>query len=122
MVVKSDDLITVREAARIVGRTTETVRRWIWDGKLPAQKLGNQLFVHRPDLTMLTDGQRKGEVAEQRALLERIKANRERIRRRIGGTVDILDELAAIRERIAQHTGGTLDVLAMLDESRESHP
>ncbi len=122
MVVKTDELITVREAARIVGRTAETVRRWIWDGKLQAQKMGNQLFVRRADLSQLTTGQRKGDAAEQRALLGRIKANRERIRRRIGGTVDILDELAAIRERIAQHTGGAFDVLAMLDESREAHP
>lgn len=122
MVVKSDDLITVREAAQIVGRTAETVRRWIWGGKLHAQKMGNQLFVRRTDLAMLEDRRRKEDVEEQLALLERARVNRERIRRRIGGNIDILDELAAIRERIAQHTGGTLDVLAMLDESRESHP
>lgn len=101
MVVKSDDLITVREAARIVGRTTETVRRWIWEGKLPAQKLGNQLFMRRGDLVLLTISQRKGDSEKQRSVLERAKENRERIRRRIGGTIDIL---------------------AALDESRETHP
>ena len=76
MVVKSDDLVTVKEAARECKRTTETVRRWIWGGKLPAQKLGNQLFVRRADLAMLEGGQRKGDPSEQRAFLERAKANR----------------------------------------------
>ena len=46
-----DELISVREAARECGRNMETVRRWIWGGKLPAQKLGNQLFIKRSDFT-----------------------------------------------------------------------
>jgi excisionase family DNA binding protein len=32
--------MTVREAARRVGRSEETVRRWIWSGRLPAVKRG----------------------------------------------------------------------------------
>jgi len=46
----SEKLISVREAAKECGRNTETVRRWIWAGKLPAEKLGNQLFIKRRDL------------------------------------------------------------------------
>jgi excisionase family DNA binding protein len=42
-----DQLISVRDAARECGRNAETVRRWIWSGKLPAEKLGNQLFIRR---------------------------------------------------------------------------
>ncbi len=46
MVAQDEDrLLTVREVARACGRSEETVRRWIWSGKLPARKLGNQLFV-----------------------------------------------------------------------------
>jgi len=33
--------ISVREAARRVHRSEETVRRWIWSGRLPAYKRGN---------------------------------------------------------------------------------
>ena len=40
-----DDLITVREAARKCRRNPETVRRWIWSGKVRAEKIGNQLFI-----------------------------------------------------------------------------
>ncbi len=46
----NEDLISVKEAAKECGRNTETVRRWIWDGKLPAEKLGNQLFIKNSDL------------------------------------------------------------------------
>ena len=44
------ELISVREAAQECGRNMETIRRWIWGGKLPAEKLGNQLFIKRSDL------------------------------------------------------------------------
>jgi excisionase family DNA binding protein len=37
--------ITVREAARRVHRSTETIRRWIWSGRLPATKRGNTYYV-----------------------------------------------------------------------------
>ncbi len=44
-----DELISVREAAQQCGRNMETIRRWIWSGKLPAEKMGNQLFIKRSD-------------------------------------------------------------------------
>jgi hypothetical protein len=47
-----DDLINVKGAAQQCGRNMETVRRWIWGGKLPAQKLGNQLFIRKKDLAI----------------------------------------------------------------------
>jgi excisionase family DNA binding protein len=52
MVYHADESINVREAARQCGRNAETIRRWIWDGKLPAQKLGNQLFIKKKDLAL----------------------------------------------------------------------
>jgi len=47
----TEELISVREAARECERNMETVRRWIWAGKLPAEKLGNQLFIKKSDFT-----------------------------------------------------------------------
>jgi len=35
----------VREAAQRVGRSEETIRRWIWAGKLPAVKRGHLYYV-----------------------------------------------------------------------------
>lgn len=103
MTAELEDMITVREAARECQRTPETVRRWIWDGKLPAKKLGNQLFVKRSDLDRLVahKNDRSQDVARQLALLDRIHA---------------------IREEIRQEIGGNMDVLEALDRSREEHP
>ncbi|MDD5190545.1 MAG: helix-turn-helix domain-containing protein [Dehalococcoidales bacterium] len=46
-----EKLITVREAATQTGKNPETIRRWIWSGKLPAQKIGNQLFIRETSLS-----------------------------------------------------------------------
>ena len=37
--------IPVREAAERTGRSAETIRRWIWSGRLPAVKRGNTYYV-----------------------------------------------------------------------------
>ena len=42
--------ISVREAAQRARRSEETIRRWIWSGRLPAHKRGNS---YRIDVTHL---------------------------------------------------------------------
>jgi hypothetical protein len=37
--------IPVRDAAQRVHRSPETIRRWIWSGRLPATKRGNTYYV-----------------------------------------------------------------------------
>lgn len=101
MAVDTEELVTVREASRQCRRTTETVRRWIWEGKLPAQKLGNQLFVKKADLARVCPEGKGRNTADRLAVLQRIRA---------------------VRERIAQRIQGTIDVLEALDRSREAHP
>lgn len=46
-------LLTVREVARACHRSEETVRRWIWSGRLPSRKLGNQHFIEPADIEAL---------------------------------------------------------------------
>ncbi|MBI2909411.1 MAG: helix-turn-helix domain-containing protein [Chloroflexi bacterium] len=101
MAIEPQELVAVRDAARECGRTTETVRRWIWEGKLPAQKLGNQLFVKRGDLTCMAFKLKGRETASRLAALE---------------------EAAAVRQRIYRRLGRNVDVLEALDRSREAHP
>jgi excisionase family DNA binding protein len=82
-----EKFITVREAAKECGRNMETVRRWIWAGKLPAEKLGNQLFIKRSDLASYcreTALKYRAEPEAGRDLIERAGALREQIRARIG--------------------------------------
>jgi excisionase family DNA binding protein len=42
--------LTVPEAARRAGRAPETIRRWIWKGRLPSRKVGNQHLVESDDV------------------------------------------------------------------------
>jgi len=51
--IRSDqgrDVLDVREAAALLGRHPETIRRWIWSGRLTAARRGNRLVVQRADL------------------------------------------------------------------------
>jgi excisionase family DNA binding protein len=45
--------LTVPQAAHRVGRSPETVRRWIWNGRLPSEKVGNQHLVDADALDLL---------------------------------------------------------------------
>ena len=47
-------------------RTPETVRRWVWSGRLVARRHGNRLLVPREDVLRLSRGDRTG-VASLRA-------------------------------------------------------
>lgn len=44
------ELVDIRQAASDSGRSAETVRRWIWSGKLAAAKRGNRLLIERAEL------------------------------------------------------------------------
>lgn len=53
MVLDGVEMVDVREAAQLTRRTPETVRRWVWSGRLTATKQGNRLLVSRADVTAL---------------------------------------------------------------------
>ena len=98
-VSRLEELVSVRQASKESGRNMETVRRWIWSGKLPAQKLGNQLFIKRSDLeTFLKDTNKQ-------------KADRFRF----------IERAVALQERIRAKTGVEFDVSALIEESRQRH-
>ena len=89
--------LTLNQVAQELNRSLEQVRRYVRGGKLPARKLGLQWFVRRKDLDTFRGVEGKPSPKE---LMERIRANRERIRARVG----------------------SLDVVELLEESRRSHP
>jgi excisionase family DNA binding protein len=51
--VAGSEEIDVIGAAAIAGRSAETVRRWVWSGRLRAYKRGNKLVISRADLERL---------------------------------------------------------------------
>jgi excisionase family DNA binding protein len=70
MASTSHDLLTIREAAAQVGRTPETVRRWVWSGRLPARKRGNRLVVTVTDLRRAAAVTKEPNLAEWLATLK----------------------------------------------------
>lgn len=53
LTVDGVEVLDVQEAARYVQRTPETVRRWVWAGRLTARRQGNRLLLARADLDAL---------------------------------------------------------------------
>jgi len=47
------ELLDVRRAAVLAERHPETVRRWVWSGRLRARRQGNRLLVARRDVEAL---------------------------------------------------------------------
>lgn len=56
IVVDGVEMLDVREAAAQVRRTPETVRRWVWSGRLASRRSGNRLLVARADVERLSEG------------------------------------------------------------------
>ncbi len=53
MTINGVDVLDVREAATYVGRTPETIRRWVWSGRIAYTRKGNRLLIARRDLEAL---------------------------------------------------------------------
>src|SRR3954454_1633324 len=59
--VRSDaDMLDVRSAAALVGRPPETVRRWVWSGRLPARRRGRRLVMAREDVEAIAASDARG--------------------------------------------------------------
>jgi excisionase family DNA binding protein len=70
-----EGMITVAEAARRLNRSTEQVRRYLREGKLKGQRIGNQWFVE--DSAIQDSATTRYE--QQMEVLQRIRENREAI-------------------------------------------
>jgi len=95
-----EEIISVRDVAKECRRNMETVRRWIWAGKLPAEKLGNQLFIRRSDLTAFC---RKLNISKRESVTKS----------------DFLQRALLLQSRIRDRTGAGFDIPALIKESRE---
>lgn len=47
-------LLSIQQAARKIGKSEKTIRRWIKDGKLKAENYGGGYLIRREDVTKLT--------------------------------------------------------------------
>ena len=109
---EQDDLLTVRQVARDCQRSEETIRRWIWSGKLPARKLGNQHFIDPADVEAMKPN---SPVASETAVAYRPAKEEKTV------NYDKDKALTWLRETVAlgKKTGARFDVTELIRESRE---
>lgn len=50
MTSSQSEEIDVLQAAALAGRSAETIRRWVWSGRLKAHKRGKKLLIGREQL------------------------------------------------------------------------
>ena len=66
MAEPADGLITVADTAKLLGRSTEQVRRYLREGELPGRRLGGQWFIDRADAEAFLLRRRDGSDFERR--------------------------------------------------------
>jgi excisionase family DNA binding protein len=66
MAEQGDGLITVADTAKLLGRSTEQVRRYLREGELPGRRLGGQWFIDRGDAEAFLSRRRDGSDFERR--------------------------------------------------------
>ncbi len=68
------DELDIRAAALLTGRSAETVRRWVWSGRLRARKRGKHLLVLRGDVEALAGAQaaKRLSLSEWRAMANKV--------------------------------------------------
>jgi excisionase family DNA binding protein len=86
-------MITAAEAARRLNRSIEQVRRYLREGKLRGQRIGNRWFVEEHSLQV-----DEAQPLVPPELVEPIRRRREEIRRRVGHDFDVVEMVRRSRE------------------------
>jgi len=91
--------ITVPEAARRVGRNPETIRRWIWSGKLASERVGTQHLVdtERVDALATGRGARAGQSGDLKAWVAEVRRLQQQFPADFRG-IDVSEALRRTRE------------------------
>jgi excisionase family DNA binding protein len=101
------EMLDVRRAAALTGRHPETIRRWVWSGRLAARREGNRLLIVREDLEALAGTRAPGVVDlaawADRARRARAGAGAKRSRR---SAADLVIEDRAGRSRSVDARAG----------------
>lgn len=90
-----EGMVTVAEAAKILNRSIEQVRRYLREGKLPGQRIGQQWFIPKDALSSWQDGT---------SLYQR--------------RMELLKEVQALRQQIYQETGRLFSGAKLVEQIR----
>lgn len=94
------EMLDVRTAAALVRRNPETVRRWVWSGRLEAQRRGRRILVSRRDVEALA-GERVGDRVGVGEWAQRVQALRARGDAHLGASAADL----VLEDRVARSAG-----------------
>jgi excisionase family DNA binding protein len=61
IVIDGREMVDIPEAARLVRRSPETIRRWVWSGSLPSVRSGRKHYVTKIDLLSRAQGASGGD-------------------------------------------------------------
>ncbi|MBA3233233.1 MAG: helix-turn-helix domain-containing protein [Propionibacteriales bacterium] len=98
-------MIDVQEAAGLASRTPETVRRWVWSGRLDARRQGRRLLVARDDVLRLIG---KPDNSAPELTLHEWATQARRSRKAERGSAQTASDLV-LTDREARSKGGTSD-------------
>ncbi len=114
--VSLDGMITVAEAAKRLGRSLEQVRRYLREGKLKGQRIGGQWFVEEASLGIRYQPSRRANarINEQSIAMEAPKLTKEEIDA-------LIKRIDANREAIRRRLGHGFDISQLIEKSREGH-
>ena len=114
--VSLDGMITVAEAARRLGRSLEQDRRYLREGKLKGPRIGGQWFVEEASLGVRYQPSRRTvqPVREVGVVTEAPKLSKEEIDA-------LIKKIDANREAIRRRLGHGFDISRIIEESREGH-
>jgi hypothetical protein len=101
MKTSGGDELDVKAAALLAGRTPETIRRWVWSGRLRARKQRNRLVMARRDVEALA----KGGERRQLSLAEWAKLAEAAMRARPGPHESAADLVIEERRRRLDEVG-----------------
>lgn len=92
----SEELIDVRRAAVLVSRHPETIRRWIWSGRLAASRRNNRLLLRRGEVEAVA--RQDAPASSLRVWAESAHAARTRLRK-LGSAASAADLVIEDRKR-----------------------
>ncbi len=104
---RDTEMIDVRSAAALLGRHPETVRRWVWSGRLAAQRQGNRLLMARADVEAVAASRGRA-LTNLAAWTDRARAARKAAGAGVSGSsaAEVVIEDRAQRSRPAEARAG----------------
>ena len=105
----NDEYLTVSDVAELFQVNPQTVRRWIWKGKLPHVKVGGTVRIPKSGLDSMTT-----------FTPDRVKTSKLSQASRQTSATDIITQLEAVRNQIRTHSGEIEDSINVLARLRES--